>query len=157
MILTSLIFVCFRFGWVASSRNKGKHSKIRQFFSCLFHAITKVSKSKSKVSEAGKATSKGFSAFCAAIMQWDDAKHPGIQRVKRLSALPASELNKPLSSSKKANNNAEPRNFKVKNYSLSLSGSFSNGLIGLPSYDSTFFHVTWLEHEFCWRPTRLDE
>lgn len=60
-----------------------------------------VSKSKSKIQKAGEATAKSTRAVCSAILQWNDAKHPRIQRVARLPTLSTPQFNQPLSSSNK--------------------------------------------------------
>lgn len=60
-----------------------------------------VSKSKSQIQKAGEATAKSTRAVCSAILQWNDAKHPRIQRVARLPTLSTPQFNQPLSSSNK--------------------------------------------------------
>lgn len=65
---------------------------LKYLFQCL------VSKSKSEISKAGEATAESARTVGPAILQRNDAKHPGIQRVARLPALPAPQLNQPLSS-----------------------------------------------------------
>lgn len=72
-----------------------------QNFNLDSFSTPKVSKSKSEISEAREAVAEGSRSVGAAIVQWDDAEYPGLQRVAGLPALPAPQLNQPLSSSKK--------------------------------------------------------